>query len=236
MRLLSNYINHSILIDKSPVWLAQREGRAKDGIDKTEPAIIKMLDLSRDKKERIFSEHIAELSIVPVAISYELDPCDDLKAKELYEIDRSGTYDKALNEDIISIGRGIAGQKGKVRVSFGNPIMSNLSDSMAVSQEIDRQIIQMYQLYPNNIVAHQLAYPDDKLTSDTSNKKLKVASDYNLTFSSSGSHETIFMINNKSGAILTRDGGRIIAVKKVAKTDIQIHTITQGTIKPRVKI
>ncbi len=168
MRLLSKYINHSIVKDKSPVWLAQREGRAKDGIDKTEPAIIKMLDLSRDKKERMFSEHIAELSIVPVAISYELDPCDDLKAKELYEIDRLGAYDKALDEDIISIGRGISGQKGKVRLSFGKPIISDLSDSTAVSQEIDRQIIEMYQLFPNNIVAHQLAYPNDKLPSDTS--------------------------------------------------------------------
>ncbi len=167
MRLLSKYINHSIVEDKSPVWLAQREGRAKDGIDKTEPAVIKMLDLARDKKERIFSEHIAELSIVPVAISYEFDPCDDLKAKELYEIDRSGAYDKALDEDIVSIGRGIAGQKGKVRVAFGKPIISNLSDSMTVSQEIDRQIIEMYEIFPNNIVAHQLAYPNDKLPSGT---------------------------------------------------------------------
>jgi len=165
MRMLSNYINHSILIDKSPVWLAQREGRAKDGIDKTEPAIIKMLDLCRNKKDQIFSEHISKLSIVPVSISYELDPCEDLKAKELYEIDRVGSYDKADNEDFMSIGRGIAGQKGKVSISFGKPIDSSLSDPIEVSQEIDRQIIEMYQLFPNNLVAHQIAYPNEKLPS-----------------------------------------------------------------------
>ena len=165
MRMLSNYINHSILIDKSPVWLAQREGRAKDGIDKTEPAIIKMLDLCRNKKDQIFSEHISKLSIVPVSISYELDPCEDLKAKELYEIDRVGSYDKAVNEDVMSIGRGIAGQKGKVSISFGKPIDSSLSDPIEVSQEIDRQIIEMYQLFPNNLVAHQIAYPNEKLPS-----------------------------------------------------------------------
>ncbi len=165
MRMLSNYINHSILIDKSPVWLAQREGRAKDGIDKTEPAIIKMLDLCRNKKDQIFSEHISKLSIVPVSISYELDPCEDLKAKELYEIDRLGSYDKAVNEDVMSIGRGIAGQKGKVSISFGKPIDSSLSDPIEVSQEIDRQIIEMYQLFPNNLVAHQIAYPNEKLPS-----------------------------------------------------------------------
>ena len=165
MRMLSNYINHSILIDKSPVWLAQREGRAKDGIDKTEPAIIKMLDLCRNKKDQIFSEHISKLSIVPVSISYELDPCEDLKAKELYEIDRVGSYDKAVNEDVMSIGRGIAGQKGKVSIAFGKPIDSSLSDPIEVSQEIDRQIIEMYQLFPNNLVAHQIAYPNEKLPS-----------------------------------------------------------------------
>ena len=165
MRMLSNYIKHSILIDKSPVWLAQREGRAKDGIDKTEPAIIKMLDLCRNKKDQIFSEHISKLSIVPVSISYELDPCEDLKAKELYEIDRVGSYDKAVDEDVMSIGRGIAGQKGKVSIAFGKPIDSSLSDPIEVSQEIDRQIIEMYQLFPNNLVAHQIAYPNEKLPS-----------------------------------------------------------------------
>jgi len=123
------------------------------------------LDLCRNKKDQIFSEHISKLSIVPVSISYELDPCEDLKAKELYEIDKTGSYDKAIDEDVMSIGRGIAGQKGKVSISFGKPIDSSLSDPVEVSQEIDRQIIEMYQLFPNNLVAHQIAYPDEKLPS-----------------------------------------------------------------------
>ena len=77
---LANYIQHSLQVENAPIWIAQREGRAKDGVDRTEPAIIKMLSLSRDKRNAEFGEHIGKLNIVPVSISYELDPCDALKA------------------------------------------------------------------------------------------------------------------------------------------------------------
>lgn len=152
-RLLSQYIRQSIQVDGEPVWIAQREGRAKDGRDRTEAAVIKMLSLSRDKTSETFGDHIASLRIVPVAISYELDPCDALKAHELAQRHATGTYAKADREDVTSIGRGIAGSKGRVHVAFGTPIGSDVETPADVAAEIDRQIIGNYRLRPPNLWA-----------------------------------------------------------------------------------
>jgi len=164
-KVLSAYIRHSLLEESAPVWLAQREGRAKDGIDRTEPAIIKMLAMSRNKKEQSFSEHVKSLKIVPVAISYELDPCDALKAAELYQIDSQGSYEKGAQEDVASIGQGIAGNKGRVHVSFGSPIGAqsgvDLDTPAAVAAEIDRQIIPLYCLHPTNLYAYRMLHGED---------------------------------------------------------------------------
>jgi hypothetical protein len=152
---LSNYILHSIAEERSPIWIAQREGRAKDGLDRTEPVIIKMLGMSRDKANQTFEEHIESLGIVPVAISYELDPCDALKANELFQVASQGSYQKGEQEDVASIGRGIAGDKGRVHVSFGTPLGTGLATPEAVAAEIDRQVIKGYCLHPTNIVAYR---------------------------------------------------------------------------------
>ena len=154
-KLLSRYIRTSVQTDNEPVWIAQREGRAKDGIDRTEPAIIKMLSLSRDKKNESFGDHIAGLRIVPLAISYELDPCDDLKAAELFERSATGSYAKADREDITSIGRGIAGNKGLVHLAFGTPLGSDLESPEAVAAAIDDQIFRAYRLRPSNLWAYR---------------------------------------------------------------------------------
>lgn len=159
-RLLSRYIQHSLLHDNAPVWLAQREGRAKDGLDRTEPAVIKMLGMSRDKSTQSFGEHIASLGIVPVAISYELDPCDALKANELSELANTGSYQKGEQEDVASIGRGISGQKGRVHVSFGTPLGAEFEDADHVAQQIDRQIIDLYCLHPTNFYAYDILYAE----------------------------------------------------------------------------
>ncbi|AQA17982.1 glycerol acyltransferase [Halioglobus japonicus] len=157
-RNLANYIRHSIRADGNPVWLAQREGRAKDGHDRTEPAVIKMLSMSRDKANQSFGEHIAGLGIVPVAISYELDPCDALKANELHQLSEHGSYEKGEQEDVASIGQGIAGQKGRVHVSFGTPLGSQFEDADHVAQEIDRQVFDLYCLHPTNRYAYEMLY------------------------------------------------------------------------------
>ncbi len=157
---LANYIQYSIVEDQVPVWIAQREGRAKDGLDRTEPVIIKMLSMSRNKRENSFAEHIRALRIVPVAISYELDPCDAMKANELHELSVHGVYEKSKHEDVASIAQGIAGDKGRVHVSFGTPLLGDFDTPEAVAAEIDRQVIGNFQLHYTNIYAYHHLHGD----------------------------------------------------------------------------
>ena len=117
-----------------------------------------MLGMSRNKAEQSFGEHVAGLAIVPVAISYELDPCDALKACELSELASTGTYEKGEQEDVASIGHGIAGSKGQVHVSFGEPLGDGFENADDVATEIDRQIIDQYCLHPTNLYAYDLLY------------------------------------------------------------------------------
>ena len=160
-KLLSSYIRHSLLEECSNIWIAQREGRAKNGIDQTEPAIIKMLAMGRNKKEQSFAQHIHALKIVPVAISYELDPCDALKAAELCQLATAGNYEKGEQEDVASIGQGIVGNKGRVHVSFGTPLGPELDTPDAVAAEVDRQVRSLYCLHPTNIHAYRMLHGDN---------------------------------------------------------------------------
>ncbi len=152
---LSAYIRHSIEQDRSSIWIAQREGRAKDGVDRTEPAIIKMLTMAQDKGSESFSDFVNRLHIVPIAISYEYDPCDGAKACELHEKATQGSYQKAAHEDLKSIALGISGTKGDVHVSFGRPINGEFADADAVAAAIDKQILDLYVLHPTNFFAYQ---------------------------------------------------------------------------------
>lgn len=160
LKNLSAYIRYSILNEHSSVWLAQREGRAKNGIDRTETAMIKMLALSRSE-EQSFAEAIAALTVIPVAISYEFDPCDGDKARELYAREMLGSYQKAEHEDIDSIFKGITGAKGAIHVAFGDPLSAELEDAQAVVDAVDRQIIQNYQLHATNFIAYAALGGDD---------------------------------------------------------------------------
>lgn len=159
-RHLSNYIRLSLQEERAPIWIAQREGRAKDGIDRTEPAVIKMLAMSRDKQTESFSELINALGIVPVSIAYELDPCDGMKAREMHLRRTTGSYAKAEQEDVASIARGISGQKGRVHVAFGTPLVGEFDGPDAVAAEIDRQIVSLYCLHPTNLQAWRMLQGD----------------------------------------------------------------------------
>lgn len=152
LKQLSAYIHHSVVNEKSSVWIAQREGRAKDGLDRTEEAIIKMFAISKPK-EQAFADFVRELNIVPVTISYEWDPCDVAKARELYEKATRGSYQKDAHEDVQSIAAGIAGNKGRVHVSFGEVLRADFDTAAAVAEELDRQIIGNYVLFPSNYLA-----------------------------------------------------------------------------------
>lgn len=151
-QLLSAYINHSIRNDGESIWIAQAEGRAKDGDDRTDSAILKMFHMSR--KNEPFGEVLRSLNLVPVSISYEYDPCDQAKARELYVRATTGTYEKAPGEDDASIALGITGYKGRVHMEFGAPVTGLYEDAKQLAAELDRQILSGYKLFP----VHYLAY------------------------------------------------------------------------------
>lgn len=158
---LSAYIRHCINTGQS-VWIAQREGRAKDGVDKTETAIIKMLNMSARQQvdaegnNLTLSQSMNQLNIVPVAISYEFDPCDHMKATELHAIDTAGRFEKDENTDVTSILTGMLGKKGSVHVSFGEPLaVPEPATPEGVAELIDRQIVGNYKQHLVNCLALQ---------------------------------------------------------------------------------
>jgi hypothetical protein len=161
---LSEYIRHAIIEKGNSVWIAQRNGRTKDGFDRTDQGIIKMLGMSfPDDKIRA----IDELNIVPMSISYEWESCDILKALERYE-SRFEKYIKKPGEDLNSILTGIRQYKGRVHIQLCEPLRRNeleryadLTTSMfdiRVAQLIDSRIRPAYRLYPNNYIAHDMLY------------------------------------------------------------------------------
>lgn len=157
-KLLSCYIRDSITEDRSSIWIAQREGRAKDGADVTEPAIIKMLSLSKINSDEALAETLSRLHIVPVAISYEYDPCDARKANELAIKAVGGSYAKAAQEDVESIGLGISGDKGRVHIAIGAELGGEFTSAAQVAQLIDMQIADLYSLHPSNFYAYEALY------------------------------------------------------------------------------
>ncbi|MBP8221432.1 MAG: 1-acyl-sn-glycerol-3-phosphate acyltransferase [Aeromonadaceae bacterium] len=149
---LSAYIAHS-LTEGHSIWIAQKEGRAKDGDDKTDPAILKMFYMAGKQQKRSFAEYMQSLNIVPVAISYEFDPGDEAKARELVERAQSGSYEKGEFEDIDSIVAGIVGGKGRVHVSLGKPLSGDYESPEELAQAIDQAIHSQYRLFPSNLLA-----------------------------------------------------------------------------------
>jgi len=152
---LSAYIHYSVLHDNENVWIAQREGRAKEGLDYTNPALINMLAMSKEKTME-FAEFIHEARIVPVSISYAYDPCDVAKARELHAKETLGAYIKEQHEDVKSIAQGITGFKDKVHVSFGEMLTADYQDADTVAEEIDRQVESNYVLHASNCLAYEM--------------------------------------------------------------------------------
>ena len=143
---LSDYLNHLVAEEHQSVWIAQKNGRAKDGNDTTAPAMIKMLTLG-GKGDPM--QTLAGLHIVPLSISYEWDPCDVMKANELMQ-SQHGSYTKAPDEDLRSVVSGIIGPKGHVHLTAG----VDLADHVAAL--LDRRIQHGYKLMPTNYAAYTL--------------------------------------------------------------------------------
>ncbi len=155
----SEYIHESLRSGNS-IWIAQSEGRAKDGIDVTDPAILKMFALARRKDA--LSQVIKELKIVPVSIAYEFDPCDLLKAKELESVARTGSYEKPAGEDLVSLAKGLGEFKGRVCLKFGEPLGDGYDTPEAVAKEIDRQVLDNLQMFSVNYWALSVLAGDDR--------------------------------------------------------------------------
>lgn len=145
---LSTYIGLSVKEGHS-VWIAQREGRAKDGDDRTEVSVLKMFHLYGRQLKLSFKDYIGQLNIVPVAISYEYDPSDMAKAHELEERERNnGEYKKGKMEDLLSIAGGIKGYKGRIKIVAGEPIKDGFETPEELAALIDGFIWQNYELFP----------------------------------------------------------------------------------------
>lgn len=161
-QVLSKYIRNGITSGKSSIWIAQREGRTKNGIDTTEQGLLKMLDMSGTKD---FVSNFEELNIVPLSISYEYEPCDIMKARELL-ISRTQKYVKGPQEDLISIMTGINQQKGNIHLNIGAPLTHeeiveasycNKNDRyQAIRHAVDDRVIEGYRLWKNNYIAYDM--------------------------------------------------------------------------------
>ena len=162
-QLLSRYIRLNITEQRSSIWLAQRQGRTKNGYDITEQGLLKMLDMSGGAD---FKTNFEELNIIPMSISYEYEPCDVLKARELV-ISRKHKYVKAEGEDFKSIVTGIMQQKGDIHLNIGKPLTSEEIEAASLCDKNDRyqlirhavdlRVIEGYKLFKNNYIAYDIA-------------------------------------------------------------------------------
>lgn len=150
---LSEYIHYCVGGLKN-VWIAQREGRAKDGVDRTDTALLKMLGMAR--RPETLADALKPLHIVPVSISYEFDPCDGLKGSELYQKKELGSYKKDEQSDITSIVTGMIGFKGRVHVAFGQELSLDTQDDDAIAALVDQQVIHNYRMQQTNLMALNL--------------------------------------------------------------------------------
>ena len=165
---LAAYIQYSLFEDKESVWIAQRDGRTKDGNDFTKQGLLKMITMGNDKH---LLETIRRMNITPLTVSYEYESCDKMKAREL-ALSENGPYVKEPGEDFNSIKQGIFGQKGRVALTIGHPLageldqvpqnLNNNDKLYFICKLIDKQIYKNYVLYPNNFIAHDLMHQNQE--------------------------------------------------------------------------
>ncbi len=181
---VSSYMRYAILQKKQSVWIAQRNGRTKDGADKTDMAVLKMFALSSDKP---FFENMQELHITPIVVSYEYEPCDFMKTQELF-ITRYQKYEKEPDEDLQSILHGIRQFKGHIHFVFTEAItdeelrycdrFDRNRKFQQLAQIIDRRIYDNYRLWPTNYIAHDLLNQSYRYRSHYTEEQRKHFMDY----------------------------------------------------------
>ncbi|SIS89501.1 1-acyl-sn-glycerol-3-phosphate acyltransferase [Belliella pelovolcani] len=166
-KITSAFIKNSLLRENRSVWIAQREGRTKDGNDETHKGVLKMISMAADDGQVI--EYFQKLNIVPVSISYEYDPTDVLKMPELLAKANSEIYVKSENEDFITLLSGIMGQKKRIHIHIGEVLNDAIGEIgktesnsnrqfQAIADLIDQNILAGFKLWPTNYIAHDLMY------------------------------------------------------------------------------
>jgi 1-acyl-sn-glycerol-3-phosphate acyltransferase len=166
-KLMSEYIGQLLLRENRSVWIAQREGRTKDGNDTTHPGVLKMLAMASDEPN--LTDYFKKIKVVPVSISYEYDPTDALKMPQLKAAANNEIYIKEKNEDFMTLLSGIMGQKKHIHIHVGDVLDSELDaiqtefdnsnkQIQAVAQAIDDSILTTYKLWPTNYIAYDLLH------------------------------------------------------------------------------
>ena len=164
--LLSKYIRETLTTNGNSIWIAQREGRSKDGLDQTSPALLKMLNMSNPRK---FIKGFEELAIIPMSISYEIEPCGNEKVAELLKRQADPDFRKTEKDDLLSMVSGLKNPKGRVHIQFGAAIdrsalkgiskQGNINDRLKrLAEYVDKQIYRNYRLFPSNYIAYDLYY------------------------------------------------------------------------------
>ena len=172
---MSEYIKTQILEENRSVWIAQREGRTKNGNDATQQGVLKMLAMAAG--DQSLTDYFKTLKIVPISISYEYDPTDSLKMPQLLAQHRDEEYIKGKNEDFTTMLSGILGQKKRIHLHAGDVIDTELDDIaatidnknkqlQAIAQVIDRSIISNYKLWPTKYIAYDLLHNTDTYASE----------------------------------------------------------------------
>jgi 1-acyl-sn-glycerol-3-phosphate acyltransferase len=178
---LSKYIRYSITQKNESVWIAQREGRTKDGNDQTQAALLKMLNMSNKKSITL---GFKELNIVPMAISYEFEPCGISKIEELLKRKYNPDFEKTQQDDLQSMANGVMQPKGRVHFGFGNPLNIKIDELTAnttnnesiqnIVNYIDKRIYANYKLWPNNYIASDLLFKSNKYQNKYSDEEKNV--------------------------------------------------------------
>ena len=183
---LSAYIRDTVARRNQSVWIAQREGRAKDSNDRTQVALLKMFNMSGNES---LIENFKQLNLCPTAISYEYDPCDYLKAKEFQQKRDDAAYKKSQADDLLNMKTGVMGRKGRVRFYFVGNINEEIDriasatsvkneQLTAIAELIDKHIHLNYTIYPNNKVAYDELLGVDRFASEYSADERKAFDQY----------------------------------------------------------
>jgi 1-acyl-sn-glycerol-3-phosphate acyltransferase len=167
-KLLSEYIGHLLLHENRSVWIAQREGRTKDGNDATNPGVLKMLGMASDEKN--LTDYFKKIKIVPVSISYEYDPTDALKMPQLMAEANNEVYIKEKNEDFMTILSGALGQKKRIHIHIGKVLDTEIDTIIAENDNSNKQIVALAQVIDDAILSNYKLWPTNYIAYDIVNK------------------------------------------------------------------